>query len=77
MAAIAPTALDLIALDGSKPERFQIIDTTPEGSATSRYSVWADYGWASRCVCEGCYEKDAKAIGIALAVVCDAAVEFA
>lgn len=58
-------AVDLLEWNGRLPD-VRIAETTPEGSATQTYSVIADYGWAERILCSGCYLQDALAIEAAL-----------
>lgn len=55
------SARDLLIWNEVAPA-FDYVKTSDEGSATETFSVIADYGWAQRILCSGCYQQDAEAI---------------
>lgn len=71
-AAPAPevaTARGLLEMDGGLPEDVRVVEEVTS-SATKTFMVVADYGWAERILCGGCYERDANAIRAAVLEVC-------
>lgn len=60
------TARELLMWEDRLPEAISAVNTTPEGHATETFSVVADYGWASRILSSGSYERDAEAVAQAL-----------
>lgn len=67
--------IDRLAINGTAPESFSIVDVTPEGHATSLFAVVMDCGWAITTVTDGCYKRVAEGIAIALAQVCQCEVK--
>lgn len=59
------TARDMLEWNGVLPN-VSVVDVTPDDHATSVYAVIADYGWAERILCTGCYRNDAHAIAASL-----------
>jgi hypothetical protein len=56
-------AVDLLAWNDRLPD-VRIVEE--EHGATPTFMVVADYGWAERILCGGCYLQDAEAICAAL-----------
>lgn len=58
------TARELLEWNGVLPS----VDVLQEETvgATATFMVRADYGWAQRILCSGCYRQDALAIEAAL-----------
>lgn len=63
------TARGLLEMDGGLPEDVRVVDEGKAG-ATPTFMVVADYGWAERILCGGCYERDANAIRAAVLEAC-------
>lgn len=60
---VYPAARDLLEWNGVLPD-LRIIEE--EHGATATFMIVADYGWAERILCGGCYEGDAQTILVAL-----------
>lgn len=63
------TARVLLEMDGGLPEDVRVVEEEDHG-ATPTFMVVADYGWAERILCGGCYERDANAIRAAVLEAC-------
>lgn len=57
-------AKDLLTWNDVFPDVRVVEETTD--AATQTYMVVADYGWAERILCGGCYQQDAEAIVAAI-----------
>lgn len=62
------SARDLLTWNEVFPT-FSYVKTSDDDSATDTFSVVADYGWAQRILCSGCYQQDAEAIVAACEMV--------
>lgn len=61
-------ARDLLEWNGVLPN-VRVVEEEEHG-ATPTFMVVADYGWAERILCGGCYQQDADAIAAAITEVC-------
>lgn len=59
------SARSLLEWNGKLPEELRVVEEADHG-VTPTFMVVADYGWAERILCGGCYEPDAEAIAAAL-----------
>lgn len=64
MSASAPSARDLLEWNEVLPD-VRVVEEEPHGE-TPTFMVVADYGWAERILCEGCYLLDARMIEAAI-----------
>lgn len=58
-------ARDLIRWNERLPDDVRVVEEADHGE-TPTFMVVADYGWAERIVCSGCYQQDAEMIRLAL-----------
>jgi hypothetical protein len=65
----APSARDLLGWNDGRPEDLRVVEEADHG-VTPTFMVVADYGWAERILCGGCYLHDAEAIAAAIREVC-------
>lgn len=58
------SAYELLVWNDVFPDVRMVEENTP--AATRTWMIVADYGWAERILCSGCYETDAEALVAAI-----------